>query len=831
MDMASNSRASVRVAPQDALGMNNPQFEDKAASPFSKHREDIPYAFSRILNARPAIVLITLLLIGLLVFRDFIFGNKVLLYKGAGSDSTIDYFPIFAHISDYLRNNGLPSWSFSVGMGQSLFYVIGYLVLDPVVWLPKASIPYCLVYQHLAKVMVAGLLFWGFLRLRGLTFRAALAGCLLVSFSAYMCMGSCWIVLADELVCFSFVLFAAEQSVRRGRWIYVPLAVALASLITVFHLYLCALLLCFYVPARLVELYGWRPWDLSRSSVQLGAVAFLGIGLAAISCLGSGYSALNTPRGFGNIANFRWESIPSIYQLESPLYYVTAGSRAFSNDILGTDVDFRGWRNYLEAPANYCGLLSLLLFPQVFIGASRRQRILYGLFLSFVIVPTVFPWFRHLFWLFKGGYFRAFSLFCIFGIITLSVTAFSRYIERRTLNLWVLGGTLLVLMGALYLPIHQMRVLINPGLRDMAAIFLLVYAALLTAGHVTRREGMMAWVILGLAGAELIHFDRITVSNHPTVTKSELNERVGYNDETVDAVRDIKRSDNSFFRIRKPWGSAPTLHDVSFNDAMVFGYYGTSSYSSFNDLNYIKFLVGVEAISSSELGYAALQCHGLTRHALLSTFACEKYLLTKDPVLFQTADYYEFVKRFDNVYLFRNQLFLPLGLTFSDYISEDMFLQLPGDWAKPLALLHSVVLSNKDAREGRGLSPLSTQELRRKMIETTLPDIVAERRRTAFNIRSFSETRIEGTIRVDGKSILVLQTPFDIGWNAFLDDRPAQTLKVDVGLLGVMLEGGQHRVELRFRPPFLYTGAVVSLLSFAVLFLSLWKWPRICLPQ
>lgn len=806
------------------------QFEDKTAASVSQGKED-PYRVSRLLRARSAIVVTALMVVGLLVFRDFTFGDKVLLYKGAGSDSTIDYFPNLAHISDYLRNSGLPSWSFSVGMGQSLFYLTGYLVLDPIVWLPKASIPYALAYQHLAKIVVAGLLFWGFLRLRGLTFRAALAGSLLVSFSAYMCMGSCWIVLADELVCFSFVLFAAEQAVVRGRWIYLPLAVALSGLITVFHLYLCALLLCLYVPARLVELYGWKPWALSRSSVQLGAVAFLGVGLAAIICLGSGYIALNTPRGWGDIANYKWQSIPSIYQLESALYYFTAVLRPFSNDILGSDDEFRGWGNYLEAPANYFGLLSLLLLPQVFIGASRRQRLLCGLFLIFVLVPTVFPWFRHLFWLFKGGYFRAFSLFCGFGTITLSVTAFSRYIERRTLNLWVLGGTLLVLAGVLYLPIHQMQALVDPDLRRMAAIFLLAYGALLTVGRVTKRHGITATVILGLVGAELIYFDRITVSNHPAVTKSELKERVGYNDETVDAVRYLNRSDNSFFRIRKPWGSAPTIHDPSFNDAMVFEYYGTSSYSSFNDLNYIRFLVAAEAISQSDLAYAALQCHGLSRHALLSTFACEKYVLTKDPVLFQTADYYEFVQRFGNVYLFRNQLFLPLGLAFSDFISADRFEQLPGDWAKPLALLHSVVLSNEDARDGQGLSALNTQELKQKMVETTLPDIVAERRRTAFETRSFTQTRIEGTVRADKKSVLVFQTPFNIGWHALVNDRPATTLKVDIGLLGILLEAGQHRVELHFRPPLLYAGAAVSLVSLAVLFLALWKWPRIRLPQ
>ena len=34
---------------------------------------------------------------------------------------------------------------------------------------------------------------------------------------------------------------------------------------------------------------------------------------------------------------------------------------------------------------------------------------------------------------------------------------------------------------------------------------------------------------------------------------------------------------------------------------MVFNYYGTMSYSSFNNLDYIKFLLAVDAISSVDI--------------------------------------------------------------------------------------------------------------------------------------------------------------------------------------------------------------------------------------
>ena len=75
-------------------------------------------------------------------------------------------------------------------------------------------------------------------------------------------------------------------------------------------------------------------------------------------------------------------------------------------------------------------------------------------------------------------------------------------------------------------------------------------------------------------------------------------------------------------------------------------------------------------------------------------FAGEKYALAEDPLPFQRAEQYEFVKRYQKDSLFRNARFLPLGLTFDRYITEDTFLKLsPSE--KPALLLHAVVLSSQ----------------------------------------------------------------------------------------------------------------------------------------
>ena len=766
-----------------------------------------------------------LVLVGLLVFRNFVFADKVLLYTDMGADSLNDSYPCFVHLSDYLRNVGFPSWSFSVGMGQSLSYLTGNLIWEPVVWLPKTFIAHALVFQHLVKILIGGLLFFRFLQIRGTDFRASLLGALLLSFSSSMCMGSCWFSSADEVVAFTFLLLGAELALSRGRWIYLPVAVALIGLITVFHLYLAALLLSVYVPARLLELYGRRSVRLVPVCLQLAGLACLGLGLVAFVTFSGADAVLNSARGSGKIGN-SWP-VPHFSQLESTTHYLTAVLRFFSNDLAGSGNNFRGWENYFEAPTNYAGLVSLLLLPQFFSSASRRERVVAGVVLGLLVVPCVFPWFRSLFWLFEGGYYRTLSLFTVLAVLTLSMLAFFRYTERKRINLITLGATLFVLLALLYLPIEQMRFLIDPHLRDTAAIFLLSYAALLASGDLLKRQGPVAWCILVLTAAELVYFDGMTV-NRPTVLKSELTGTVAYHDDgTAQAVLALQAQESSFFRITKTWSSGPSTN-LSLNDAMVFGYFGTSSYSSFNSFNYINFLTTVGAITPANIVTEAQWSPGLVGHPLLSTFACEKYVLTNNPEPFEAADHYEFVQRYRDISVFRNKLFLPFGLIYDRYLPEDIFQELPG-WAKPAALLHAVVLPRGQGQRLE-LIALTLDELKDEMRDVSPVDIVAKRQTAVLDMRSFTQTHWQGTIRTDRKAVLLLQTPFDAGWSAWTDSQGATIMKVDAGLLGLFLTAGEHRVELRYQPRWLLAGVTVSIASCLILFLLLWRWPNTRLP-
>jgi hypothetical protein len=315
---------------------------------------------------------LSILAVGTLIFFEFLFGNALLLYKDVGSDSLNSYYPDFVNLSRYVRAHGFPSWSFHVGMGQDLCYATGYLVWQPVSWLPQSWIAGALVYQHLGKVLLAGLIFFRLLQLLGLRSLASLLGSLLLAFSAFMCMGSCWYPLADEVVCFAAIMLGVEKILRGQSWITLLLGIALVGMITPFHLYLAAILVLAYGSARLFARSPQSTNRILRASLAIGLVAVLAVGLGAVITLPYLYAVLNSPRGSGTTSLVGALSSKSLFSFESPLHYFTALLRPFANDMLGAGGEYRGSPNYLEAPIPYCGLLCLVILPQVFVRRASH---------------------------------------------------------------------------------------------------------------------------------------------------------------------------------------------------------------------------------------------------------------------------------------------------------------------------------------------------------------------------------------------------------------------------------------------------------------------------
>ncbi len=77
--------------------------------------------------------------------------------------------------------------------------------------------------------------------------------------------------------------------------------------------------------------------------------------------------------------------------------------------------------------------------------------------------------------------------------------------------------------------------------------------------------------------------------------------------------------------------------------------------------------------------------------------------------------------------------------------------------------------------------------------------------------------RLELATRTPDRRLLAVAESFHPGWQARIDGRPVPVLRVNRDFLGCVVEAGEHRVELAFRPASLRLGAVLSSLGLGLI--------------
>ena len=78
---------------------------------------------------------------------------------------------------------------------------------------------------------------------------------------------------------------------------------------------------------------------------------------------------------------------------------------------------------------------------------------------------------------------------------------------------------------------------------------------------------------------------------------------------------------------------------------------------------------------------------------------------------------------------------------------------------------------------------------------------------------AYEPNRLELTVQAGSPSLLVLSEVFYPGWLAEVDGVPTTIHQVNGVLRGVRVEGGTHRLVMRYRPRSVYWGAAISLIT------------------
>lgn len=760
-----------------------------------------------------AIFLLAITAVKLIVFRHFVTLHDVYLFKDIGSDSINSTYPTLFHIVDYFRTDGIPKWSFFEGMGQNLF---GVLTFEPFLGVfyvvGPERIPYALAFVELAKEILGGLFFFLYLRQLRLTGYAAIVGGLLFAFTGYVVLGGGWYIFSYDAMCIALLLFAYEKLRTDDTWYLLPIPFALMAAYQPFQLYLYGLLLIGYALLRSLEEWPWHWRRAAHSLLKAAGLGLVGVLASAPFFLSNAVQILNSPRVGGQASFFHQLSSQRLFRFAPPEQYVSEILRFFSSDLMGVGNDYRGWGNYLEAPLLYAGLVTLLLVPQCITAVDRRRKIVYGALLAACALPLVFPFFRYAYWLFAGDYFRTLTFFVDLALIYVAVRGLSLVTTERRVSIVAVVGTVGGLLLVLYLPapFYSRYTVVNETVRLAAAALLIVHGAVLLAFRVPRFGTLAKLGLLAIVCIEAGFLANITVNERSILSSAELSQRTGFNDFTRDAIGYLDARDTAFYRVAKDYGSGPAMH-ASLNDGMIQRYRGTTAYHPFNQRGYIEFLQALDVIhpgNEIETRWAI----GPANRLLLQSITSIKYSLTKQPGENVFGPTYDHVADFRDVHLYRNRYALPLGFCYDLYITAPAFDTLPPG-LKDQAMIKAVVLGGGDAGRVTALRQFEPSSLAASYTMNDYDSDTRARRQDTLSISVQSQNRVRGTVALTQARLMFFSIPFDRGWSARVDGKPATLLRANVGFMGLMLDPGRHAIELDFEPPFLVAGAGISLLS------------------
>jgi uncharacterized membrane protein YfhO len=245
---------------------------------------------------------------------------------------------------------------------------------------------------------------------------------------------------------------------------------------------------------------------------------------------------------------------------------------------------------------------------------------------------------------------------------------------------------------------------------------------------------------------------------------------------------------------------------------MVQRFYSTTSYSSYNKKNYVKFLKAVDAFPSY-YGIVAHWVDGLNvDRPLLQIFGNVRYNLSKAPLPPQVTFLNDSINRIKDVYIYKNKFTLPFGYTYSHYMPRSVFDSLS---FKDVALLKAVIVDDADTAKYAAamLRPFFASHMPQSYMIEELSADVDSLKQEAFQVSFFSQNNIKGTITLQRSKLLFFTIPFDEDWKVFDNGKEITMEQANIGFTGLLLPAGTHNLELRFVPAAVPVGIIISIIS------------------
>jgi uncharacterized membrane protein YfhO len=651
--------------------------------------------YNNIMKKQLLTISLLILFISIFIYWDFISTGLSILFSV--SDAYAQTWPYMVNVSDYIRQEGFPMWSFSIGLGSAhqSFWIGNPFLLFPIL-LGRNAIPHVIVFMQIVKMVLAGLFFYLYLQKMKFSRIACFIPSLFYAFNGIMITRGFWINYGIECFYAALMLYAIEVYIKDKKWHLIPLsAFLLVTSFGFFYLYLYCILILVYVTFRYLNISNNFNFKQYSIFICKGAMLFFtGVLMSA---------AFLSPYIFNMFQSFRYDRtierisvldfIFNIFSFDGIPVYISEFYRFFSSDILGIFNHYSGFRNYLEGPLFYCGLAVLLLIPQfLFIVEGKKTRLLFGMGIIAALLYLIFPNVHLLLNAFIHDTFKLSSLWISIMMLTIFAYVISKISMGSPVHIRTLIVTFVFLLiffiGLLYVA-PDYRIRFEKYIVVLVIFFLTAYLFIFVSIDNANNKIKFS-IFFYISILEVFLFSNITLDGvykyaQEREKTTNMRDKNGYFDYSAESINFINSMDRNFFRIRKD-------NMFYLSESLFHGYYGSSHYDTFVRKSNIDFFYALNVITDAAISYYPY-IRGLKDRPILETLTGFKYIIGNHD--FVPPFGYKYFTTIGTQNIYKNLYSLPLGFTYDKYIHEGKFKTLDNLF-KDLTLLNAVILNNTD---------------------------------------------------------------------------------------------------------------------------------------
>ncbi len=784
----------------------------------------------------------------LFLFREYLFGDLVMVYDDVGGDTWQQYTMYYASIVNHLREGNFALWDFTNGIGINLF---SYLQMDPSliliiligVILGPAHMLYYLVVLQMLKILAAGIVFYMFLSEFSYSIQAKFMAAFVYGLNGYLLVWGQHYQFGMVTVYFPLILLFAEKYIRgkKGKAFFC-VSVFLSGIYSVYLSYMSLIGIGFYLLFRSIMTEKTPGAVCKKFFVGCGQI-LLGIGMSLGIFLPMAEGIMNSSRVSpvsGSIISFlRSYFLP----YRGSDYYNSLLVRPFSSNLQNLQelgqTKYEGYKNYYEDPVLFCSTLAVIFLIQFLIVYRKKEEdkkaricvysvvvltmlVLFlplggRVFNAFTGTPTyrytyilialflvVFAWMWD--YLKQGGRISILALLFTEGVMLRVYhngyldSVFREY--RENALILAVTGTVMAIC-VLYLGTgsgRKRRKLVTGLLVSVVFVNVISEGGTIYTDRICLKKTDTPAEQMGAAAEETA---RLATSENPEdQARSVLNRpqtyyRSLYSQDIQDALKYLEETDHEFYRVEKDFSSGTVSMD-----SQAQGYRGISTYNSVMNGNVKEFVNRIypEFLYLDQNRYTFWP---IAQDTFFASFMGVRYLISENPDLDNTK--YELLRQFGNVFLYKNVKEADVARFYENTISEESLKKLCKK--KNLKKNRERILENY----------LVTEDGEDIFDKSQLKDAPEEQKNSEVVLDAAEEdSHVTGSVTAQTDGYVMCMIPWEKGWTVTVDGEEVQTQRGDLGFLAFHVDKGEHELELIYHTPGLKTGMALGLVCWCI---------------